>query len=100
MKPTDRFGMDLERIRFLDPMEANDELFFFEQERRVRKDNTFGIQGLRYEAPRELSGCKIQVRFNRANPKRIIVFYMGARMGEAHKLDLLGNDRPPQPTQP
>lgn len=38
MKPVDRFAMDLKRIRFLDPMDFNEELFFFEQERCVRKD--------------------------------------------------------------
>ncbi|NQU40452.1 MAG: DDE-type integrase/transposase/recombinase [Lentisphaerae bacterium] len=96
MKPIDRFGMDLERIRFLDPMEANDELFFFEQDRSVRKDNTFQVCNVRYEAPRDLSGRKIQVRFNRANPKRIVVFYHGERMGEAAKLDFLSNDRAPR----
>jgi transposase InsO family protein len=95
MKPVDRFGMDLSRIRFLDPMEANDELFFFEQERSVRKDNTFSVNGARYEAPRDLSNRKIQVRFNRANPKRIVVFYKNERMGEAAKLDFLSNDRAP-----
>lgn len=95
MKPIDRFGMDLERLRFLDPMEANDELFFFEQDRSVRKDNTFQILNVRYEAPRDLSSRKIQVRFNRADPKRIVVFYQGERMGEAAKLDFLGNDRAP-----
>jgi len=95
MKPIDRFGMDLERIRFLDPMEANDELFFFEQDRSVRKDNTFQIRNVRYEAPRNLSGRKIQVRFNRARPKRIVVYYKGERMGEAAKLDFLSNDRAP-----
>lgn len=95
MKPIDRFGMDLERIRFLDPMAANDELFFFEEERTVRKDNTFQVKNNRYEAPRDLSARKIQVRFNRATLGRIIVFYKGERMGEATKLDFLSNDRPP-----
>lgn len=56
MKPIDRFALDLERIRFLDPTEASDELFFFEQDRTVRKDNTFPICNVRYEAPRDLSG--------------------------------------------
>ena len=96
MKPIDRFGMDLERIRFLDPMDANDELFFFEQDRSVRKDNTFQIRNVRYEAPRDLSARKIQVRFNRAKPKRIVVYYKGERMGEATKLDFLSNDRAPR----
>jgi len=95
MKPIDRFGMDLQRIRFLDPLEANDELFSVEQSRTVRKDNTFSIDAIRYEAPRDLSGRQIQVRFHRAQPDRIVVFYKGERMGEATRLDFLANDRPP-----
>ncbi len=95
MKPIDRFGMDLDRIRFLAPMEANDELFFFEQDRTVRKDNTFSLKNIRYEAPRDLQNLQIQIRFNRANPDRIIVFYKGERMGEATKLDFVSNDRSP-----
>ena len=55
--------MDHSRIRFLAPMEAHDELFYFKQERSVRKDDTFSVKAIRYEAPRDLSGRKIQVRF-------------------------------------
>jgi transposase InsO family protein len=97
MKPIDRFGMDLQRIRFLDPMSANDELFYLEDTRSVRKDNTFSVGNVRYEAPRNLSARQIQVRFNRANPNRIIVFYKGERMGEATRLDFLANDRASSP---
>lgn len=61
----------------------------------MRKNNTFQINGKHYEAPRDLRTRKIQVRFNRADPGRIIVFYKGERMGEATELDFLGNDRPP-----
>jgi len=99
MKPIDRFGMDLSRIRFLDPMEANDELFFFEQDRSVRKDNTFSVNAVRYEPPCDLSNRTIQVRFNRANPDRVIAFFKGQRMGEAAKLDWLANDRPPKESE-
>ena len=95
MKPVDRFAMDLKRIRFLEPMDFNEELFFFEQDRCVRKDNTFQIRNVRYEAPRDLAGRKIQVRFNRVNPTRIIVFYKNERMGEASELDFYANDRAP-----
>ena len=95
MKPIDRFGMDLSRIRFLDPIEANDELFYAEQDRTVRKDNTFSITAVRYEAPRDLAGRVVQVRFQRSKPDRIIVYYKGDRMGEAARLDFLANDRPP-----
>jgi len=94
MKPVDRFAMDLSRVRFLDPVDANEELFFFEEDRSVGKDNTFSVRGHRYEAPRDLSSRKIQVRYNRAKPDRIVVFYKGERMGNATKLDFLRNDRP------
>ena len=100
MKPVDRFGMDLARLRFLDPIDANEELFFFEQDRSVRKDNTFSVNSKRYEAPRDLSDRKIQVRFNRAKPTSIIVYYKGERMGQATELDFLSNDRAPKkPTE-
>lgn len=97
MKPIDRFGLDLSRIRFLDPMDANDELFFFEQDRAVRKDNTFSVNAVRYEAPRDLSGHTVQVRCNRTAPDRVVVFYQGQRMGDATRLDFLANDRAPRP---
>jgi transposase InsO family protein len=99
MKPIDRFGLDLERIRFLDPTIANEELFFFEQDRTVRKDNTFSVLSTRYECPRDLSDRKVQVRFNRAAPQRIIVYYKAERIGEATALDFLGNDRAPRRAQ-
>ena len=97
MKPVDRFAMDAGRIRFLDPMESNEELFFFEETRAVRKDNTFQVAGRRYEAPRNLANTKICVRYDRTSPGRIIVFFKNQRMGEAHLLDPVANDRPPKP---
>jgi transposase InsO family protein len=96
MKPIDRFGMDLKRLRFLDPMEANDELFYLEQDRSVHKDNTFPLKKKRYEAPVDLRSRKIQVRYSRAKVDRVVVYYKGERMGEANLLDLHANDRPPK----
>jgi hypothetical protein len=93
MKPVDRFALDLKRVRFLEPLAFNEELFYFEEDRCVRKDNTFQVQNVRYEAPRGLAGLKIQVRFNRANPTRLVVFYKNERMGEATVLDFYANDR-------
>ena len=101
MKPIDRFGLDLRRIRFLPPNEVSDELFYVEQERTVLADNTFSLKGARYEAPRDLRSRKVQVRFDRKQhvPEgrhlRAVVFYKGERMGEAKPVDFLGNDRKP-----
>jgi hypothetical protein len=95
MKPIDRFGMDLKRLRFLDPIDANEELFYVEKDRSVMKDNTFQVDNKRYEAPVDLRSRKVQIRYNKAKIERVIVFYNGDRMGEANLLDLYGNDRPP-----
>lgn len=96
MKPIDRFGLDLRRIRFLPPNEANDEYFFVEEERTVLADNTFSMRKVRFEAPRDLRSRKVQVRFDRRHFGRVIVFYKGDRMGEAKPVDLVANDRAPR----
>ncbi len=94
MKPIDRFGIDLSRIRFLPPNETNDELFFVEEDRAVRNDNTFSLKNIRFEAPRDLRNRKVQVRYNRqASDKKAFVYYKGERMGPASPVDFIGNDR-------
>ena len=44
-KPLDRFGLDLRRQRFLTPSPYNKELFYLEESRKVRADNTFNLKG-------------------------------------------------------
>lgn len=96
MPPLDRFALDRSRVRFLPPNEANDELFYVEDDRQVRADNTFSFKSLRFEAPRHLPDRTIQIRFERRKPAgRVIVYYKGERMGEARLLDLIANDRKP-----
>jgi transposase InsO family protein len=105
MSPLDRYALDRSRVRFLPPNEANDELFFVEEARQVRADNTFSFQSVRFEAPRHLPDRTIQVRFERKRPtQRVVVYYKGERMGEARPLNPVANDRKPstlnvQPTQ-
>ncbi|MCP4705263.1 MAG: DDE-type integrase/transposase/recombinase [candidate division Zixibacteria bacterium] len=91
MKPIDRFGLDLNRIRFLPPDEVNDELFFAEATRKVRKDNTFPFRNKRYETPTDLRDKKVTIRFNRHAPDRLVVYYKNHRMGKATELDLVFN---------
>ncbi len=95
MRPLDRFGLDLARVRFLPPSDANDELFFVEEERTVLADNTFSLRNTRYEAPRDLRSRKVQVRFDRKHFSRAIVYFKAERMGEAKPVDFIGNDRKP-----
>jgi putative transposase len=101
ISPLDRFALDRKWLRFLPPNEANDELFFVEEERHVRADNTFSFKSLRFEAPRHLPERTIQIRFQRSRPlDRVVVYYKGERMGQARLLDPVANDRKPSNIHP
>jgi len=95
MKPLDRLALDMLRIRFLSPRAMSDELFFVEQDRSVVADNTFSLKNTRFEAPRDLRGRKVQIRFDRLKFDRAIVYFKGERMGEARPVDFVANDRKP-----
>ncbi len=91
MKPIDRFSFDLKRINFLPPSETNDELFFAEETRKVKKDNTFSFKNTRYETPVDLRDKEITIRFDRSKLNRIVIYYKTQRMGDAHVVDFIAN---------
>lgn len=91
MKPIDRFGVDLSRIRFLSPSEDTDELFYAQTDRHVKKDNTFSFRGKRYETPIDLRGRKITLRHERHRDGVVIVYDGERRIGKARLLDAVAN---------
>jgi putative transposase len=93
MKPIDRFGIDLTRVRFLSPSEHNDELFYAEADRKIKKDNTFSFFGRRYETPVDLRGKEIQLRYDRHrhDSAAVVIYSKGQRMGAARLLDAVAN---------
>jgi transposase InsO family protein len=93
MKPIDRFGIDLARVRFLSPAEHNDELFYAEATRKVKKDNTFSFSGRRYETPVDLRDKQIQLRYDRSrtDTTAVIIYFKGQRLGAARLLDAVAN---------
>jgi len=94
MRPIDRFGIDLPRVRFLAPSEHHDELFYAETERTVKKDNTFSFHSHRYETPADLRGKEIQLRHDRLRDDvlpAVIVYHKGQRIGHARLLDSVAN---------
>lgn len=93
MTPLDRFAMDLKRVNFLPPNETTDELFFCEETRKVKKDNTFSFKNIRYEAPADLRNKSITIRFDRSKMDRVIVYYKTHRIGQAEVLDYVANSR-------
>ncbi len=93
MKPIDRFGIDLGRVRFLPPSEHGDELFYAEAARKVKKDNTFSFRGRRYETPVDLAGKEIHLRYDRhrSDTAAVVIYHKGQRMGQARLLDAVAN---------
>jgi transposase InsO family protein len=93
MKPIDRFGIDLSRIHFLSPSEHNDELFFAEATRKVKKDNTFSFRGRRYETTVDLRDREIQLRHDRrrGDHAAVVIYHKGQRLGGARLLDAVAN---------
>lgn len=91
MLPLDRFNIDRNRIQFITDDEYTEEIFFIEEERKVSKTNVFSICSKKYECPVDLRTKKIQVRYDRTQKNRFIVYFKGKRMGEANRLNLHHN---------
>ena len=102
MKPIDRFGIDLPRVRFLSPSEHNDELFYAEATRKVKKDNTFSFAGRRYETPVDLRDRQIQLRYDRrrGDTSAVVIYHKGQRLGAARLLDAVANGLKRRKEQP
>ncbi len=91
MIPIDRFNLDLNRIKFLTDDQYSEEIFFFEESRKVSKTNVFAINSQKYECPVDLREKTIQVRYDRNKRNRFIVYFSEQRMGEASLLNLIVN---------
>lgn len=85
-------------MRSTEQRNVREEFFFVEEPGKVRADNTFYLKKVRYEALRDLTNRAIEVRFNRQNIDRVVVYFKAERMGEARPIDFLANDRPPKGT--
>ena len=81
------------RVRFLSPAEHNDELFYAEAVRKVKKDNTFSFAGRRYETPVDLRDREIQLRYDRRRQDNtaVVIYHKGQRLGAARLLDAVAN---------
>jgi len=91
MTPIDRFTLDHSRIHFLTDDEYTQEVFFVEENRKVSKTNLFSINSNKWECPVDLRDKSIQVRFDRNNKTRFIVYFNDSRMGEASPVNLVYN---------
>lgn len=91
MIPIERFALDHSRITFLVNDEYTEEVFYVEETRKVSKTNLFSINSRKWECPVDVREKSIQVRFDRNNKTRFIVYFNGNRLGEASPVNLIYN---------
>ena len=91
MIPLDRFNLDFSRIHYLSNDKFTEEVFYVEEDRKVSKVNIFSINAHQYECPIDLRGKTIQVRYDRSQRDRFMVYFKSQRMGEATPINLYFN---------
>jgi putative transposase len=93
--PLLRWQRDIEHIRQLPPATDLRRLFFHRLDRVVRRDSTFLLQNRFYEAPPDLSGETIEVRFDPLDPTSVEIYFQGEAHGAARLVDPVVNAQLP-----
>ena len=92
MTPLDRWAMSAQDIRLVGPECDLDDLFLFEQKRRVQRDRTVSLNGIVYEVDASLVGETVTLRFDPARRGRPVdVYFKGRKVEQAKRVDLYAN---------
>ncbi len=92
MTPLDRWAMAGSDVRLVGPDLELDEMFLFEQKRRVQRDRTISLHGVVYEVDASLVGETVTLRFDpsrRGSP--VDVYFKGRKVERAKRVDLYAN---------
>ena len=90
--PLDRWTMSAGHLRLVDPGTDLDDLFLFEQKRKVHRDRTLSLDGIVYEVDASLVGETVTLRFDPARPGRPVdVYFKGRKVEQAKRVDLYAN---------
>ena len=90
--PLDRWAAATEDVHLVGPEYDLDDLFLFEQKRRVQKDRTVSLHGVVYEVEASLVGETVTLRFDPSRPGRSIdVVFNGRRVQRAKPVDAYAN---------
>lgn len=90
MTPKERWDRSLNagtKLRFFSPVEI-EEIFLHAEERAVNKYGVISFEGNTYEAPVELIGKTVIVRYNPFHLEYLHVYYMDKYFGTARIIDL------------
>jgi transposase InsO family protein len=90
--PLDRWMMAGHDIRLVSPECDLDEMFLFEQKRRVQRDRTISLHGIVYEVDASLVGETVTLRFDPSRRCRPVdVYFKGRKIEQAKRVDLYAN---------
>jgi hypothetical protein len=90
--PLDRWMMAAQDVRLVAPETDLDELFLFEEKRKVQKDRTVSLHGVVYEVDASLVGETVTLRFDPSRLGRPVdVYFKGRKIEQAKRVDLYAN---------
>lgn len=90
--PLDRWAMSAQDVRLPSPQCDIEEMFLFEEKRRVQKDRTVSLRGVVYEVDASLVSQTVTLRFDPSRPTRPIdVFLNGRKFQQAKPVDAYAN---------
>jgi len=95
MSPLKRWRQDISHIRSLGVYATQiDEIFYYREQRRVRKDGCIVFKGQYFEVPYELSGQNVMIVFDpEKNEVKWVESKEGKKLGDAALLDAVHNTR-------
>jgi transposase InsO family protein len=91
--PLLRWQRDIEQVRQLPPATDMRRLFFHRVDRLVRRDSTFLLRNRFFEAPPQLAGKRIEVRFDPLDLAHVEIYCDGKPEGAARLVDAVVNGR-------
>lgn len=90
--PMDRWMMSSSDVRLVGPDCDLDDLFLFEEKRKVQKDRTVSLHGVVYEVSAILVDETVLLRFDPSCPGRPVdVYFKGRKIEQAKRVDLYAN---------
>jgi transposase InsO family protein len=91
--PLLRWQRDIEQVRQLPPATDMRRLFFHRVDRLVRRDSTFLLRNRFFEAPPQLAGKRVEVRFDPLDLAHVEIYCDGKPEGAARLVDTVVNGR-------
>lgn len=109
--PLERWAQTAAGLRYPDPGMDLDDLFLFEDQRKVQTDRTVSLHGQVFEVDASLVGQRVILRYDPSQPEApVLVVHNGQFIEQARRVDLYANcfvkrhrsgaldpDRSPQP---